>query len=79
MHHAYALGMPRLSCVFCIFAPKAALKIAGRANPELLATLVQVEKDVRSTFKADLSLAEIKAELDAGDDSEMCEVEGWTM
>ena len=35
-HKAYDLGMPRLSCVFCIFSPPAALMIAGKQNPELL-------------------------------------------
>lgn len=78
VHGAYALGMPRLSCVFCIFAPKAALKIAGKANPELLDTLVDLEVEVRSTFKADLSLAEVKKEIEDGIE-DGCDVEGWTM
>src|SRR5262249_28161656 len=34
MHAAYAAGMPRLSCCFCIFAPKSALMLAGQLNPE---------------------------------------------
>jgi 3'-phosphoadenosine 5'-phosphosulfate sulfotransferase (PAPS reductase)/FAD synthetase len=28
-HYAHDLGMPRLSCVFCIFAPREALLLAG--------------------------------------------------
>lgn len=66
MHYAYDLGMPRLSCVFCIFAPKAALLLAGKHNPELLAQYVAVEEKIGHTFKADLSLKTIQAELDAG-------------
>ena len=31
------LGMPRLSCALCIFAPKEALLLAGYHNPALLA------------------------------------------
>lgn len=65
-HYAYDLGMPRLSCVFCIFAPKAALMVAGKHNPELLAEYVRVETETGYSFKADLSLADVQAELAAG-------------
>ena len=50
-HKAYDLGMPRLSCVFCIFAPKAALIIAGQHNPELLDRYVAVEKKIGKTIQ----------------------------
>ena len=63
-HPAYDLGMGRLSCVFCIFAPKAALQIAGRANRELLAEYVRVEEKIGHKFQAKLSLAEVQASLD---------------
>lgn len=62
---AYDLGMPRLSCMFCIFAPKSALLIAGRANPELLNEYVRIERSIDHTFKPGFAIAEIKAELDA--------------
>lgn len=29
------LGMPRLSCCFCIFSPRSALLLAGKHNPGL--------------------------------------------
>lgn len=74
-HYAYDLGMPRLSCVFCIFAPKAALMIAGKHNPELLAEYVRVEKATGYTFKADSSLADIQAELATG--AEVSKVADW--
>jgi 3'-phosphoadenosine 5'-phosphosulfate sulfotransferase (PAPS reductase)/FAD synthetase len=35
-HPAYDLGIPRLSCVFCVFATKAVLLVAGQHNPGLL-------------------------------------------
>ncbi len=65
-HYAYELGMPRLSCVFCIFAPKSALLIAGKHNRELLEEFVAVEKRIGHTFKNGLALATIQAELNAG-------------
>lgn len=66
-HYAYDLGMPRLSCIFCIFAPKPALVLAGRHNPELLAEYVAVEAEINHTFKPDLTMAQIKAEVDSGE------------
>jgi 3'-phosphoadenosine 5'-phosphosulfate sulfotransferase (PAPS reductase)/FAD synthetase len=66
-HRAYDLGMPRLSCVFCIFASKDALMIAGKHNPELLSEYVRVEKETGYSFKADLSLASIQEALSAGE------------
>ena len=65
-HYAYDLGMPRLSCVFCIFAPKAALMIAGANNRKLLDEYVELETEIDHTFKHGFSLKEIQEELDAG-------------
>ena len=65
-HPAYDLGMGRLSCVFCIFAPKQQLVLAGKHNPELLAQYVQVEQEIGHTFKADLSLAQVQQEIADG-------------
>lgn len=67
VHPAYALGMPRLSCVFCIFAPKSALMIAGRHNPQLLQEYVDVEKKIGHRFRVDLSLAEIQEAIAKGE------------
>ena len=55
--------MGRLSCVFCIFAPKKALQIAGRANPELLNQYVAVEDQIGHTFQANLSLRDVRDSL----------------
>ncbi|KKK47550.1 hypothetical protein LCGC14_3154050, partial [marine sediment metagenome] len=65
-HYAYDLGMPRLSCVFCIFAPKAALMIAGANNRKLLDEYVELETEIDHTFKHGFSMKEIQEELDAG-------------
>jgi 3'-phosphoadenosine 5'-phosphosulfate sulfotransferase (PAPS reductase)/FAD synthetase len=66
-HDAYDLGLPRLSCVFCIFAPREALVLAGHHNRELLAEYVQVEREIDHTFRQDLSLAEIQEAVEAGE------------
>ena len=57
-HYAYDLGMERLSCVFCIFAPADQLQTAARHNPELLAEYVRVERKISHTFQAHRSLEE---------------------
>lgn len=66
-HPAYDLGMPRLSCVFCIFAPKPALMIAGKHNPDLLAEYVEAERRMGHTFKNGLALAEVQAAIESGE------------
>lgn len=73
-HRAYDLGMPRLSCVFCIFAPKAALIRAGYENRELLDEYVAVEERIGHQFrgkpgsKSGLSLREVKDAIEAGEE-----------
>lgn len=67
-HPAYDLGMPRLSCVFCIFSPKAGLLLAGKHNPELLNEYVRVEEETGYSFKPDLALKDVRDELEAGAD-----------
>jgi 3'-phosphoadenosine 5'-phosphosulfate sulfotransferase (PAPS reductase)/FAD synthetase len=79
-HEAYDLGMPRLSCCFCIFAPKGALQIAGKHNPELLQEYVQVENDIDHTFKHKFSLAEMHDEMIGGAEFEPVSADGcWNM
>ena len=76
-HRAYDLGMPRLSCAFCIFAPKAALVLSGKHNRALLDAYVAVEERIGHIFKMGLSLAEVKKAVEA--DAEVSEIAGWTM
>jgi 3'-phosphoadenosine 5'-phosphosulfate sulfotransferase (PAPS reductase)/FAD synthetase len=67
-HPAYDLGMPRLSCVFCPFAPAAALALAGRHNRALLDEHIEVERATGHTFKKGESLESIRDLIDAGHD-----------
>lgn len=72
-HPAYDLGMPRLSCCFCIFAPRSALMLAGKHNRQLLDEYVAVERETGHQFKgkpgskSGLSLVSIAEALDAGE------------
>ena len=76
-HPAYDLGMPRLSCVFCIFAPKAALVLAGRHNPELLAEYVKAEQEIGHRFTVKLSMAEVAQAVASGENAG--EMTTWNM
>ena len=69
-HEAYDIGMPRLSCVFCIYAPKPALVLAARHNPVLLDEYVAVEKRIAHTFRVDLSMLDIKRAAECDDEIE---------
>ena len=61
--------MPRLSCRFCIFAPKAALVLAGKHNLPLLKEYVAVEKEIGHDFRKDFKIAAVLAEVEAGKDA----------
>jgi 3'-phosphoadenosine 5'-phosphosulfate sulfotransferase (PAPS reductase)/FAD synthetase len=76
-HHAYDLGMGRLSCCFCIYAPKAALLLAGKHNRAKLDEYVKVEQEVGSRFRVELSLAEVRDALDRGEEPGV--VTSWEM
>lgn len=67
-HKAYDLGMPRLSCCFCIFAPPAALMLAGKHNPELLEEYAQAEKAMGHTFRKDFKIADVQTAIARGED-----------
>lgn len=76
-HPAYDLGMPRLSCSFCIFAPPAALALAGRHRPDLLAEYVAIEAEIGHTFRHRLSLKVIQDQVQTGAPCET--VDDWAM
>lgn len=61
VHPAYAEGMPRLSCSFCVLASRGALVRAAQLRPELAEVYRQQEERRGFTFKADLSMADIIA------------------
>ncbi|GAB3162153.1 hypothetical protein GCM10027258_80610 [Amycolatopsis stemonae] len=64
-HPAYAAGIPRLSCVFCVLAGRKELVLAARLNPRLAQNYVRLEAGIGHTFKPGLSMAEIVAEARA--------------
>jgi len=49
-HPAYAAGMTRLSCCFCIMASKQDLRTAAQLKPELFARYVATEKRLGQTM-----------------------------
>lgn len=61
-HPAYDLGMPRLSCCFCVLASKGALILAVQHNPELAQEYVAAEELTGHRFTMAHSMAEIVAE-----------------
>lgn len=64
---AYELGMPRYSCVFCIYADEASLMLAGSHNAALLDEYIRLEEEINHTFKPDLSLKSIQERLKKGE------------
>jgi 3'-phosphoadenosine 5'-phosphosulfate sulfotransferase (PAPS reductase)/FAD synthetase len=58
-HPAYAAGMSRLSCRFCVLASRADLILSVRLNPDLAAKYAAVEARTGHRFRRDLSMAEI--------------------
>lgn len=60
-HWAYAAGMPRLSCSFCVLASRSALIRAAQLRPELAAEYARIEAKIGHRFRLDLSMAEIIA------------------
>jgi 3'-phosphoadenosine 5'-phosphosulfate sulfotransferase (PAPS reductase)/FAD synthetase len=64
-HWAYDEGMPRLSCCFCVFAPKSQLVRSAQLNPELAAEYAAVEVRIGHIFRGKpgtsgaLSMAEV--------------------
>ena len=58
----YELGMPRLSCVLCVFASKEALQIGIKHNPELADEYARVERAIGHQFRQNLSIADLVEE-----------------
>ena len=58
-HRAYDLGMSRLSCAFCVFAPQHALVTAAKHNPRLFEQYLEVERKVGADFQHGKPLSDI--------------------
>jgi 3'-phosphoadenosine 5'-phosphosulfate sulfotransferase (PAPS reductase)/FAD synthetase len=90
-HRAYDLGMPRLSCAFCIFAPRSALLLAAQHNEALLDAYVEVEQEIGRAraaagkpahfFKKGTSLEGVRAEARAmtAEGRKVEPITDWTM
>lgn len=76
-HPAYDKGMPRLSCVFCIFSPFDALVIAGIENPALLQRYVDTERKIGHTFKNGMAIASVQDAIAKG--YQPAKVQDWVM
>lgn len=74
-HPAYDLGMPRLSCCFCILASKSALVLAAKLNPGLAEEYRAVEVRIGHRFRNDLSMADI---ISAAAVTDAVTVDSWT-
>ena len=79
-HPAYDKGMPRLSCCFCIFAPRAALMIAGKENPELLKEYANLEEEIGHDFQHKKPIRKILEAVEDGEGVNLDELDGtWNM
>jgi 3'-phosphoadenosine 5'-phosphosulfate sulfotransferase (PAPS reductase)/FAD synthetase len=67
-HPVYDQGMPRLSCCFCIYMPKAALVRAAQLMPDLAREYAQVEKEVGYSFRTELPMVEVIRLAESGED-----------
>lgn len=60
-HPAYAAGMPRLSCRFCVLASRSALIRAAQLDPAGAAARLAMETRMGHSFRRDLPMADIIA------------------
>lgn len=58
-HPAYDLGMPRLSCRFCVLSSRSALVLAAQHNPELARKYERLEADINHRFRKTLSMSQL--------------------
>ncbi len=75
-HPAYAAGMPRLSCVFCVLASKGALVRAAQLLPILAEEYRRVEVAIEHDFRQNLPMAEI-IRLSKATPNKPVQVESW--
>ena len=73
-HYAYDLGMPRLSCVFCVLASKSALMLAAQHNPQLADEYIRVERAIGHRFTDKYSFEEL---VEAARKAKVVKVEAW--
>jgi 3'-phosphoadenosine 5'-phosphosulfate sulfotransferase (PAPS reductase)/FAD synthetase len=74
-HPAYDMGMPRLSCSFCVLAGKNALVKAAQLRPGLAQEYLALERRMDHRFKDELSMADIIA---AAQTETVTSIDSWT-
>lgn len=75
-HPAYGLGLPRLSCSFCVLASRGALVRSAQVRPRLAAEYAAAEERMGHRFRHDLSMAEVVALADRAEHA-LGPVESW--
>jgi len=78
-HWAYDEGMQRLSCTYCIFAPRNALLTAAWLRPDLLQEYVDLETEIGHDFQHKKPLRDIQAAMLAGERPVQNKAEKWSM
>lgn len=73
-HPAYDLGMPRLSCSFCVLASQGALIRAAQLRPELAGEYATVEAKIGHDFRQGLPMRRI---IELAATTEAPPVEDW--
>lgn len=74
-HPVYDLGMPRLSCRFCVLASHSALVRAAQLDPDGARRRADLEAAMGHQFRADVSMAQILTEAHAS--ATPAHVSGW--
>jgi len=77
VHPAYAAGLPRVSCIACVLAPKSALVRAAQLYPQVFARKLAQEQRMGHLFRVDLSIADIIAAAEAAGPADCPPVEDW--
>lgn len=75
-HPAYAQGMPRLSCSFCVLSNYRSLVRAAQLRPELAAEYAAIEERIGHRFRKDLSMAQIISDSKRADVLQHSQVQG---
>lgn len=65
-HLIYSRGLTRLSCRFCVLAPRSALVVAARLDPEGARKRAELEERMGHRFRNDVSMREIATEAATG-------------
>jgi len=73
-HYAYDLGMPRLSCCFCVLASKSALMLAVQHNPALADEYIRVERAIGHRFTDKYSFEDV---VEAARKAKVVKVDAW--